>query len=329
MWMEICDICGTLNLTENNFCTHCGNRLVIENSCPYCGEINLNDATHCKKCLKQINPITIDDFDTLFNEYNENLLKNASITDIEYNHLLSNIFIRLDYSEIYGSTIKEKILSIASVFVECNSKSRGYERGFNMLGDCIFYDDRLEESVQIATIIHELTHYLLFAIIEQLLCFIFKVKTSSTLQSFAWYFLTRPEFKIMNEYCAHTVEGRFIPFGYQNYGSFNVLIERDDYDRESLGDMIIFGNTFANEIIVYLEKYIDENLRNEIKLQYKKDLIPQRFDSIQIETTNCLDLNLKNIFVIKLLYSIFEMALNDDEVRVELDKIKDDIESHR
>ena len=324
--VKTCDICGTLNFRENNYCTHCGNMLITENICPYCGEYNLDNATYCKKCSNQINPITIDDFDTLFSDYNDNLLKNATITDVEYNRLLSKIFIRLDYTHIYGSTPKEKILNIASVFTECSSKSRGYERGYNFLGNCIYYDDRLEESVQIATIIHELAHYLLVAIIEELLCYIFKVKSSSTLQSFAWFFLTLPEFKIMNEYCAHTVEGRFIPFGYQNYGSFNKLIEQNDYDKESLSDMVIFGNTFANEIIVYLEKYIDENLRNEIKLQYRKDLSTPRYDSIHIETNECLSLNLKNSLLIKLLYDILKVASNED-MRKELDGIKEGIES--
>ena len=73
-----------------------------------------------------------------------------------------------------------------------------------------------------------------------------------------------PEFKIMSEYCAHTVEGRFIPYGYQNYGSFNSLVENCGFDEESLQTMIKLGNSFANEIIVYLEKYIDDDLRNEI-----------------------------------------------------------------
>ena len=322
-----CDVCGTLNFRENNYCTHCGNRLILENICPYCGEFNLNDATYCIKCSQQINPVTIENFDIFFSDYNNDLLKNASVSDIQYNHLLTDIFIRLEYSEIYGATIKDKIISLASVFSECSTKSRGYERGFNFYGNHIYYDDRLDESVQIATIIHELAHYLFFAIIEKLLCHIFKVNSSSTLQSFVWFFLTRPEYRIMNEYCAHTVEGRFIPFGYQNYGSFNMLIEQDDYDRESLEDMVIIGNTFANEIIVYLEKYIKEDLRNEIKLQYKKDLISPHFESIVKETDVSIEMGIKNYLIIGLLYDIFSLSKDSDDVRRELENIKEGIES--
>ena len=82
--------------------------------------------------------------------------------------LRSKIFKRADYFEIYGDTIKNKILNFAGNFTECRTKARGYERGFIFLGNAIYYDDRLSDSVQIATIIHELAHYILFAIIENM-----------------------------------------------------------------------------------------------------------------------------------------------------------------
>jgi hypothetical protein len=323
--LKTCDICGTLNLKENDYCTHCGNKFVLEHICPHCGVNNPNHATHCIKCGNQINPISINDFDILFSEYNENLLLNARISDVEYHQLLSNIFARADYVDFYGFTIKEKILSLASVFVECTPKSRGYERGF-IFGSRIYYDDRLEDSVQIATIIHELAHYFLFAIIEDLLCSIFKVNTSSTIKSFVWYFLSfLSEFKIINEYCAHTVEGRFIPYGYQNYGSFNVLVENSNIDKDALNSLVVIGNTFANEIIVFLEKYIDDNLRREIKLQYRKDLVSPTYESIFTETSTSWPLSHKNSVLLDLLYAVFKESSNI-EARKELESIKERIE---
>jgi hypothetical protein len=214
---------------------------------------------------------------------------------------------------------------LASVFTQCTPKSRGYERGYIFLGNVIRYDDRLDDSVQIATIIHELAHYLLFSIIESLLCHIFKVKTSTVLQSFVWYFLTLPEFEIMNEYCAHTVEGRFIPYGYQNYGSFNVLVENTTFDEESVKSMIKFGNSFANEIIVYLEKYIDDSLRQEIKLQYKMDLREPNYESILKESDDCFPLNVKNDIILRLLYDILKEGSNL-ETRKKIELIKERIE---
>ena len=323
--MKICDICGTLSLKENSYCTHCGNKLTIEHVCPYCGATNLDNATYCVKCEKQINPISIDDFDTLFSDYNHDLLLNAEISDEEYMRIVSKLFIRADYLEIYGDTTKNKILNFASAFTECRTKARGYERGYIFLGNCIYYDDRLDDSVQIATIIHELGHYFLFSIIESVLCHIFNVKPSVTLQSFIWYFLTLQEFKIMNEYCAHTVEGRFIPFGYQNYGSYNMLVKNLTIDKESLNAMVIFGNNFANEIIVYLENYIDEDLREEIKIQYRKDLTKPTYESILTETDDCLPLSIKNKTLLKVLYDIFREA-SKESVREELEGIKRSIE---
>lgn len=323
--LKICDICGTFNLKENNYCTHCGNKLITEHICPYCGQSNLDYATHCIKCKKQINPISIDDYDTLFSEFNEKLLLNAGISDEEYNQLLTKIFLRAEHIKIHGDSTKEKILNFASIFTPCKPKARGYERGYIFLGNSIYYDDRLDDSIQIATIIHELAHYFLFTIVEFLLCEIFKVKTSSTLQSFVWYFLTLPEFKIMSEYCAHTVEGRFIPYGYQNYGSFNTLIENTTLDNDSIESMMVFGNTFANEIIVYLEKYIDDSLRQEIKLQYKMDLKTPKNDAIFIETNDCLPLDVKNSTIIRILYDIFKET-NNLETRKELELIKEGIE---
>lgn len=323
--MKSCDVCGTFNLKENKYCTHCGNKFITEHICPYCGATNLDYSTHCVRCQKQINPITIDDFDVLFDEYNHDLLLNAEISDFEYSELLSDIFIRASYIDIYGKTAKDKILNFASIFTECKPKARGYERGYIFLGNCIYYDDRLDDSVQIATIIHELAHYFLFEIIEDLLCFIFKVRPSTTLQSLVWYFLTLPEFKIMNEYCAHTVEGRFVPYGFQNYGSFNALVKNTDIDDESINTMIVFGNTFANEIITYMEKYIDDDLRQEIKIQYRKDQNSPSYESIFTETNDCLPLNLKNSTLIKILYDVFKEA-SQNNIREDLEDIKEGIE---
>lgn len=325
--MKTCDICGSLNLKENNYCIHCGNKLIVEHFCPFCGESNPDESNYCIKCNNQINPLKIDEFGVLFSSFNEKLLLNAKIDDNEYNQLLSDIFLRAEYVDVWGETAKNKILNLSSIFTICKPKSRGYERGYIFLDNCIYYDDRLDDSVQIATIIHELAHFLLFNIIENLLCSILKVSPSSIIQSFIWYFLTLPEFKIMNEYCAHTVEGRFIPYGYQNYGSFNNLIESIELDGESLDMMILLGNSFANEIIIYLEKYIDDSLRNDIKIQYRKDFISQSYESILKETNDSLPLSFKNKLLINLLVDVFKNVSNNDEALKELESIKEGIES--
>ena len=45
--MKECDVCGTPNLRANNYCTHCGNRIAMDNICPFCGELNSDDSSYC------------------------------------------------------------------------------------------------------------------------------------------------------------------------------------------------------------------------------------------------------------------------------------------
>ena len=61
--MKECDVCGTPNLRANNYCTHCGNRIAMDNICPFCGELNSDDSSYCSNCNKQIRPVSIDSFE--------------------------------------------------------------------------------------------------------------------------------------------------------------------------------------------------------------------------------------------------------------------------
>lgn len=324
--MKTCDICGTLNFNDNNYCTFCGNKIAIENICPFCNKLNSDTATHCSYCKEQIKPVAIDSFDKLFTDYNKSLIANFEIFDDDYYNILNDVFKRIEFSDIHGNTIKEKVLSLANLFAHCETKSKGYERGFSF-GNVIYYDDRLDDSIQIATIIHELSHFLLFRIIEGLMCEILGVKSTSVLQSFIWFFLSNGEISVMNEYCAHTVEGRFIPYGYQNYASFNSLIENIEMKDITLKKMIVIGNSFANEIILFLENYINKDLRDSIKLQYKRDLNHPKHDSIILETAECLELNIKNKLLVNDLFKKFEIA-SQEICKEELDFIRDGLEKH-
>lgn len=323
--MKICDICGTYNSKENKYCFHCGNKLLRDNICPICNTLNEDNKKICINCGTSLNQLSIESFDILFSPYYKEQLANLELSVMEYYSILNDVFRKSTQGPAEGDSTKDKIINIAERFAKCKTKSRGNEFGANM-GTTLEYDDRLDDSVQIATIIHELAHCLLFKIISTLLCESFNVKTSKVLESFVWFFLRFGELEIMYEYCAHTVEGRFIPYGYQNYGSFNKLVQESDISEENLELAIVLGNSFANEIIVFLEKYIDSDLRNLIKLQYKKDSIVPQYESIELETNKCLDLDVKNKHLIKLLNIIFEEA-SLDENRDELIFIKEGLEN--
>ncbi|MCQ2972213.1 MAG: hypothetical protein MJ209_02875 [archaeon] len=119
--------------------------------------------------------------------------------------------------------------------------------------------------------------------------------------------------KILAEYCAHTVEGRFVPYGYQNYNSFNEIVSQTDLDIEVIKEVMILANSYANEIIVFLEKFINEEFREAIKRQYKLDLKVKNTEPITLETDACFDFNQKNIKISALILSNFE-NINLDEL---------------
>jgi hypothetical protein len=102
-------------------------------------------------------------------------------------------------------------------------------------------------------------------------------------------------------------------------------VENTTFDEESVKSMIKFGNSFANEIIVYLEKYIDDSLRQEIKLQYKMDLREPNYESILKESDDCFPLNVKNDIILRLLYDILKEGSNL-ETRKKIELIKERIE---
>ena len=89
--MKECDVCGTPNLKANNYCTHCGNRIAMDNICPFCGELNSDDSSYCSNCNKQIRPVSIDSFEKLFTDYNKLLLAKAEISDEDYSKLKAEI----------------------------------------------------------------------------------------------------------------------------------------------------------------------------------------------------------------------------------------------
>ena len=58
--------------------------------------------------------------------------------------------------------------------------------------------------------------------------YVWSCSKTDAIEALAWFTLIgNPLTKLTDEYCAHTCEGRFIPHGYQNYGSFNNILAND------------------------------------------------------------------------------------------------------
>ena len=316
--MKTCDVCGTFNLKENNYCTHCGCKIVNENICPFCGMKNPDSSNVCISCHKQITPIAIDSFDVLFSDYNRSLLLNPNFTFDDYFDILKDMFKKLDYIEIVGKTPKEKVLQIANVFTPVIPKSSGLVYG-EYGSPIIFYDDRLDESLQISTIIHELAHFLLFDLSVNMLCEILDINPSPVIKSFVDHFLISPEIEVINEFYAHSVENRFIPLKYQDFNSFLMCISTLGWNIEDVEDFILLGNSLAYDIIFFLQKYIDDNLRESIKLQFKIDMNEPK-NNISFNYNNeILDYDKKNTMYIGLMAFYFEGFYLDKEARGELE----------
>ena len=328
--MKECDVCGTFNLKGNKYCTHCGCYIIEENICPFCGYKNPDSQYYCINCSKQITPITIDSFDVLFSEYNYSLMNNANVFSVEYHEILESMFKKLNYVTINGKTPKEKIIQIASVFTSVIPKSSGINHG-TFKNTMIFFDDRLDDSFQIGTIIHELAHYLLFELTVNILCKILNVNESPTLKAFADVFLSSPQLIGMNEFFAHTVENRYIPHDYLNFTSFNDLVLNSNYDIEGNLQYLFIIISYAKDIISYLDMYIDEKLRELIKLQFREDKpyhnrkILFEVEEVELDEVEVDDDVKIKIFTL-MMFEYFKMLYNNEEAREELEFIKNKFE---
>ena len=303
--MVYCAECGTENTEINTFCNKCGATLLKE---------------------EYFNKRTIDNFNQLFTAKNKEMLNELSFSIDAYNTIIRTIRFqaKANYEELLEDADKKnmdilsKIALIALAFTKINYKSRGAELGsysFNLIN----IDDRLDNANQISTLIHELTHHLVAEIFEQSLMYLLEVDKSDALEAFVWLTLIgTPTSVLMDEYCAHTVEGRFVPHGYQNFGSFNNILAKEfdpknEEDRQVVQSQLVFANSLAEDIIKLLEWFITPELRREIKAQFKKDFnYPPQYDQILFETKETLPDQVKVTLINIMLNFSFEAAEEND-----------------
>lgn len=213
-------------------------------------------------------------------------------------------------------------------FVDVDYKAGGADLG-NYGFNKIHLDDRLDAANQITTLIHELSHHLLAEIFEQSAMIIFNTDKTNAIESYVGFSLMCADPSVLlNEYCAHTVEGRFTPHGYQNYGSFENILRRFDLNRDiNLVRMcMMVGNTFSRDILGLIEPFIDYKLREEIKLQFKKDFnYPPNYQGISLEIKDTLEINQLLDFINFILLTGFNAALKNPN---QLFKYREQFELH-
>lgn len=303
--------------------------------CSECGTKNSKTDKVCKKCKSTlINPEYFDsqkydDFSQLFTPKNKEILNEMSFSVSAYYTILQNIYnqARDNYADLLNDIPPEeyqkmdvlsKVALITMAFAKINSKSRGAALGdysFNM----IRVDDRLDDIHQATTLIHELTHHIFAEIFEQTLMYLLEVKKSEVIEAYVGFALGHyPRTILLNEYCAHTVEGRFVPHGYQHFGSFETILNQffDPKNEEHvriMNEQRVFGGSLATDILKILDGFITPELRNEIIDQYKKEAkFPPSYDKINLETEDELPEPVKVFFINSILSSAFENAQKAD-----------------
>lgn len=243
----------------------------------------------------------IDNPEEFFTERNINKIIKCRITIDEYREILFNIRnnSKLMLSNIINTydidldklQIKDKILLYSKSFTKTEYKSIGRILGSYSF-NTIKIDDRLSNPLIITSMIHELSHYLVEKILKEILMKILESNDTALISSFIKILLEDNELNyLLDEFCAHTVEGRFTLYGYQDYSSFKFKFDEisDLYSKEDIEFSLIIANTFAFDIKEILEEFIDDDLREEIKDEFLKLNEPPKYDPLDLEIESRLE----------------------------------------
>lgn len=221
----------------------------------------------------------ITTMEELFTQNNLDKIKSNNLTKSDYMGILNKIKETSDFVReklIHENFINpasldlfSKILLYSKSFAEIEIKASFGSLGSYRLNK-IEIEDRLFASDMITTLIHELAHHILAEIFEQSIMKILNSSKSEVIEEFVSEILSSDEeLKLMDEYCAHTVQGRFSPYSFQDYGSWEKIIEEEFYEGDPrIQKAKIVGKTFSDDICNLMEFYIDEQLRDEIKKQF-------------------------------------------------------------
>ena len=290
---KICPKCGRKYDGSEFFCFDCAvslknideiniKHLDVLHGFPVSGK---NTFTDFKEILTEDNLIRLTDFDLSPDDF-ALIIKNIKLT------ALKNLDQTIKDSEIDLDrlSILDKVTLFTKSFVDVQYKSYGQELGFYRF-NTIFVDDRQLDALQITTMLHELTHFLLKEIFTHILCRLLDASKTKEMESIVSFILSySAENCLIDEYAAHTVEGRFTLIGYQDYSSFLNIQKTIDRDDDEIDMLKTIGNSLANVVKDIVESFIDEDLLEDIKEQFKKDILDEP-NYAQLMLENCTLLN--------------------------------------
>ena len=293
---KYCPKCGRKYPKRENVCMDCLVHLKnISDKIDVC-EIKSNpqfifDGQNSYESFDEIldisNLVKINEFDFSIDDYSAVLHDIKSQTFRNFDALVKENEIEFDELNIL-----EKIILFTKSFVKVDYKSYGGQLGY-FESDIIYIDDRQTKSLQITTLIHELSHFLIQEILIHILCRLLDCTRNSFVQDLVSFILSYDNFtQLIDEYAAHNVEGRFTLFGFQDYSSFIQIEQRmkGERTRDEIEVTKSIGNTFALSIKEILESLIDRKLREDIKDQFLEDVLDKpNYAALQME--NCEILN--------------------------------------
>lgn len=287
--VKVCRACGAKYTKEDNFCNRCeyDEPLIIIDETKR--DIEIHEIPFTPNFNPKNYPNTFRELDELLSDENIKRLLEFNLLQTDFDEIISNIQKtyknNLDYLideyiiNLKDIDITEKMILFCKSFVKMEYKEVGGDLGhfeFNK----IHVDDRLETPLLITTIIHEIAHFILSEILEQIVQTLLECNKTDALEAFVLHCLSSDVFnELVDEYCAHTVEGRYVPFGYQDYSSYKFVLRKflEEYDEEWVELAKLTGNTFAFYIKSIISTFIDESLREEIKEEYDKLNDPKNY----------------------------------------------------
>lgn len=224
------DVCCSMDVSldklmpAGKFCPECGREFSDrENFCPDCLVTlkEIKDEADIKRiktdfiisfagkndCQNILNPECfklINDFDFGMADFNEILFSIKSQAFKNMDKLIRDYSIDLEDLDVL-----DKVILFAKSFASVEYKSYGQTLGYFELNK-IYIDDRQPDSLQITTIIHELTHFLIKEILIGIICKILDSNKNKHIESVVTYILNYSKLnRLIDEYAAHSVEGRF------------------------------------------------------------------------------------------------------------------------
>lgn len=330
---KTCPECGRLYDESMNYCLyHPGVELVknyeLVKYCPECGAKYPKNYYNCKRCqsksklknierinIKDINPSVNDYYnlkthknnistlDELFTSENINKLFNFTFTKKDYDNLLENIIkthelILNKIIEYYDINLEElsdldKLILYAKAFVKVSYKDSGPDLGRFIFNRLIIDDRKPGIALEMTTIIHELSHFLISEILEQIIMEVLDTYKSNLIEAFVCYTLVKNNLnKLFDEFCAHSVEVKYTGYGYQDFSSYkNILAEikkTGEYSYDEIEIAKLIGNTFADNIKLIFESFIDSNLRENILSEFENIKEPKDYKDVPFEIDTSL-----------------------------------------